>query len=198
MSNWILLICPLLFYPLLICPLPICALYVNFEKMKIADKLFLLLFTVIIIFTAFWIFHTHTILQNSDSPITVVRLFDLNNDLLYNIVTIFSIILLLLSNIFYWRTGNAIYFLWSVFYFIAGILSLAILEDARFYYTRHNGLWNGKFSSGFIVSIYLIIILIVITLIDFFIINYLRKKSITKRKKYERLFSNQPSNLSKN
>ena len=127
--------------------------------------------------------------------LNVVRLFDLNNDLLYNIVTIFSIILLLLSNIFYWRTGNGIYFLWSVFYFMAGIISLAILENARFHYTKQNGLWNGKFSSGFIVSVYLILIVIAITIINFLIMIYLRKRTIAKRKKYERLFERGTSKL---
>src|ERR1035437_6404667 len=127
-------------------------------KTAIIDRIFLLLFTVVSLCTAFWIFHTHTVLENTGSPTTIVRLFDLNNDLLYNIVTIFSIILVFLSNIFYWRTGKGIYFLWSVFYFMAGIISLAILENARFYYTKQNGLWTGKFSSGFIVSIYLILI----------------------------------------
>ena len=154
--------------------------------MAIIDRVFLLLLSVIILFTAFWILHTHTVLQNTGSPTTIVRLFDLNNDLLYNIVTIFSIILLLLSNIFYWRTGNGIYFLWSVFYFMAGIISLAILENARFYYTKQNGIWNSKFSSGFIVSVYLILIVIIITIINFFTITYLRKRAMVKRKRYER------------
>ena len=163
--------------------------------MAIIDRVFLLLLSVIILFTAFWIFHTHTVLENSGSPITIVRLFDLNNDLLYNIVTIFSIILLLLSNIFYWRTGNGIYFLWSIFYFMVGIISLAILENARFYYTKQNGIWNGKFSSGFIVSVYLILLVIAITMINFFIINYLRKRAMLKRKKYERLFGKNNGNL---
>jgi len=152
-------------------------------KTAIIDRIFLLLFTVVSLCTAFWIFHTHTVLQNTGSPTTVVRLFDLNNDLLYNIVTIFSIILLLLSNIFFWRTGKGIFFLWSVLYFMAGIISLALLEDARFYYTKQNGLWNGKFSSGFIVSAYLILIVIFISLFNFFIINYLRKRALIKRKK---------------
>lgn len=152
-------------------------------KITITDKVFLLLFSVIILFTAFWIYHTHTLLEGISSPTRVVKLFDLNNDLLYNIVTIFSLILLLLSNIFYWRSGNWIYFLWSVLYFMAGIISLAILEHARFYYTKHNGLWDGKISSGFIVSAYLILIVIIITLIDLFIITYLRKKALLKRKK---------------
>jgi hypothetical protein len=164
-------------------------------KMAIIDRVFLLLLSVIILFTAFWIFHTHTVLQNTGSPTTIVRLFDLNNDLLYNIVTIFSIILLLLSNIFYWRTGNGIYFLWSVFYFMVGIISLAILENARFYYTKQNGIWNGKFSSGFIVSVYLILIVIAITIINFSIINYLRKRAMVKRKKYERFFGKNTGNL---
>ena len=163
--------------------------------MAIIDRGFLLLLSVIILFTAFWIFHTHTVLQNTGSPTTIVRLFDLNNDLLYNIVTIFSIILLLLSNIFYWRTRNGIYFLWSVFYFMAGIISLAILENARFYYTRQNGIWNGRFSSGFIVSVYLILIVIIITIINFFIINYLRKRAMLKRKKYESFFGKNTGNL---
>ena len=152
-------------------------------KTAIIDRIFLLLFTIVSLCTAFWIFHTHTVLQNTGSPTTVVRLFDLNNDLLYNIVTIFSIILLLLSNIFFWRTGKGIFFLWSVLYFMAGIISLALLEDARFYYTKQNGLWNGKFSSGFIVSAYLILIVIFISLFNFFIINYLRKRALIKRKK---------------
>ena len=152
-------------------------------KIAITDKLFLLLFSVIILFTAFWIYHTHDLLEDISSPTRVVKLFDLNNDLLYNIVTIFSLMLLLLSNIFYWRSGNGIYFVWSVFYFMAGIISLAILENARFYYTRQNGLLNGKLSSGFIVSAYLIIIVIIITLINFFIISYLRKQALLKRKK---------------
>jgi hypothetical protein len=164
-------------------------------KIAIIDRVFLLLLSVIILFTAFWIFHTHTVLQNGGLPTNVVRLFDLNNDLLYNIVTIFSIILLLLSNIFYWRTGNGIYFLWSVFYFMAGIISLAILENARFHYTKQNGLWNGKFSSGFVVSVYLILIVIVVTIINFLIMTYLRKRAISKRKKYERLFDRSASQL---
>ena len=164
-------------------------------KMAIIDRVFLLLLSVIILFTAFWIFHTHTVLQNDGPPTNVVRLFDLNNDLLYNIVTIFSIILLLLSNIFYWRTGNGIYFLWSVFYFMAGIISLAILDNARFHYTKQNGLWNGKFSSGFIVSVYLILIVIAITMINFLIMIYLRKRTIAKRKKYERLFDRSAGKL---
>src|SRR5665647_1604359 len=164
-------------------------------KVAIIDSIFLLLFTVISLFTGFWIFHAHTVLQNTGSPTTIVRLFDLNNDLLYNIVTIFSIILLLLSNIFYWRTGNGVYFLWSVFYFMAGIIALAILEDARFYYIKQNGIWNGKFSSGFIVSVYLILIVIIITIIDFFIINYLRKKTMVKRKKYGSFFGKNAGNL---
>jgi hypothetical protein len=153
--------------------------------MKIAkiDKAFFLLLIIVSLFTAFWIFHTHTLLENTSSPTTVVRLFDLHNDLLYNIVTIFSIILLLLSNIFYWRNGKGKFFLWSVFYFMAGIISLAILEDDRFYYTKQNGLWNGKFSSGFVVTTYLIVIIIAITILDFFIISYLRKKSLQKSKR---------------
>src|SRR5450432_359047 len=157
----------------------------NFEKMKTANinRIFLLLFTIISLCTAFWIFHTNTVLQNTGSPTTVVRLFDLNNDLLYNIVTIFSIILLLLSNFFYWRTGSGIFFLWCVLYFMAGIISLAILENARFYYTKQNGLLHGKLSSEFIVSAYLIGIVIIITLLNFFIINYLRKRALIKRKK---------------
>jgi len=152
-------------------------------KVAIIDRVFLLLFTVISLFTGFWIFHAHTVLQDSGSPTTIVRLFDLNNDLLYNIVTIFSMILLLLSNIFYWRTGKGIFFMWSVIYFMAGVISLAILEKARFYYTQQNGLWNGKFSSGFIVSFYLILIVIVITILNFFIINYLRRRALIKQER---------------
>lgn len=152
-------------------------------KTEIINKVFLLLFTVISVFTAFWIFHTHTVLQNTDSPTTVVRLFDLNNDLLYNIVTIFSIILLVSSNIFYWRSGNGIFFLWSVLYFMAGIISLATLENARFYYSKQNGLLHGKFSSGFVVSVYLIGIVIIITGLNFFILSFLRKQALLKRRK---------------
>jgi hypothetical protein len=152
-------------------------------KIAIIDKIFLLLFSVIILFTAFWIYHTHTLLQDSESPTRVVRLFDLNNDLLYNIVTIFSILLLLVSNLFYWRNGRPIYFLWSVLYFIAGIISLTILEDARFYYTKQKGLWDGKISSGVIVSAYLIAILIIITLINLFIISYTRRRQLQKKRK---------------
>lgn len=152
-------------------------------KIAITDRVFLLLFSVIIIFTAFWIYRTHILLDNTGSPTTVVKLFDLNNDLLYNVVTIFSLMLLLLSNFFYWRSGNGIYFLWSVLYFIAGIISLAILESARFFYIKQNGILNGKISSGFIVSAYLILIVIVLTIIDFFIIRYLRNKKLSNRKK---------------
>ncbi len=143
----------------------------------------MLLFSVIILVTAFWIYHTHILLQGDGSPTRVVRLLDLNNDLLYNIVTIFSILMLLLSNLFYWRNGKGIYFLWSVLYFIAGIISLTILEDARFYYSKQKGLLDGKISSGIIVSAYLIIILIAVTLINFFIISYLRRKELRKKKK---------------
>ena len=138
-------------------------------KIAIIDRLFFLLLIVVSLFTAYWIFHTQTVLENTGSPTTVVRLFDLNNDLLYNIVTIFSIILLLLSNVFYWRNGRGIFFLWSVLYFMAGIISLAILKDARFHYTKQNGLWNGKFSSEFVVTTYLIVIVIAITLVDFYL-----------------------------
>ena len=164
-------------------------------KFAVIDRFFVIVFAVIILFTVFWIFRTHTVLQNTDAPVYVVRLFDKKNDLLYNIVTIFSIILLLLSNIFFWRTGNGIYFLLSVIYFVVGIISLAILENARFYYAKQNGLLNGKLSSGFVVSLYLISIVVVVTLIDFFIINYLRKKSILKQKRYEKLFANKTTNL---
>jgi len=152
-------------------------------KIAITDRVFLLLFSVIIIFTAFWIYRTHILLDDISSPTRVVKLFDLNNDLLYNVVTIFSLMLLLLSNFFYWRSGNGIYFLWSVLYFMAGIISLAILENARFFYTKQNGLLNGKISSGFIVSAYLILIVIIVTIIDFFIIRYLRNKNLSNRKK---------------
>ena len=151
-------------------------------KSAIIDRIFLLLFTVVCVFTGFWIFHTHTVLQNTGSPHSVVRLFSINTDLLYNIVTIFSLILLALSNIFYWRTGNGIFFLWSVLYFTAGIISLWILEDARFSYTMQNGLWKGGFSSGFVVTAYLIISVIVVTLIDFLIIKYLRKRFLIKNR----------------
>ena len=142
-----------------------------------------MLFTVVSLFTAFWIYHTHLVLENTGSPTTIVHLFDRNNDLLYSIVTIFSMILLLLSNIFYWRTGNGISFFWSVLYFMAGIISLAILKNARSYYTKQNGLWNGQFSSGLVVITYLIVVVIIITLIDFFLISYLRKKAIIKKRK---------------
>jgi len=71
---------------------------------------------------------------------------------------------------------------------MAGVISLAILENARFHYTKQNGLWSGKFSSGFVVSVYLILIVIAITIINFLIMIYLRKRAIAKRKKYERLF----------
>lgn len=152
-------------------------------KMVIIDKIFLLLFSVIILFTAFWIYHTHILLEDINSPTRVVRLFDRNNDLLYNVVTIFSIMLLVISNIFYWRTGKGMFFVWSFLYFTAGIISLAILEKARFFYTKENGLWNDKISSGFIVSGYLILIVLIITTIDFFIISYLRNKSLPKHKR---------------
>ncbi|MDQ6902976.1 MAG: hypothetical protein M3139_08200 [Bacteroidota bacterium] len=152
-------------------------------KIAITNRVFLLLFSVIIIFTAFWIYRTHILLDDISSPTRIVKLFDLNNDLLYNVVTIFSLMLLLLSNFFYWRSGNGIYFLWSVLYFIAGIISLAILENARFFYTKQNGLFNGKISSGFVVSTYLILIVIVVTIIDFFIIRYWRNKNLSNRKK---------------
>lgn len=152
-------------------------------KIAITDKLFLLLFSVIIVITAFWIYHTHSLLQDQVSPTRVVRLFDLNNDLLYNIVTIFSLILILMSNIFYWRTGRGIYFLGSILYFIVGIIALAILENARFSYTIQNGLLHGKISSGLLVSVYLILITIAVTIIDFIIINLLRRKALLKKKK---------------
>jgi hypothetical protein len=152
-------------------------------KTAIINRIFLLLFTVVSLCTAFWIFHTHTVLQDTVSPTRVVRLFNLNNDLLYNIVTIFYIILLSLSNIFFWRTGNRIFFLWTVLYFIAGIISLAILEDARFYYTKQNGLLHGKFSSGFIVTAYLTGIVVIVTVLNLLIITYLRKRALLKHKK---------------
>ena len=142
----------------------------------------MLLFSIVCLFTGFWIFHTHTVLQNTGSPHSVVRLFNINTDLLYNIVTIFSLILLALSNIFYWRTGNGIFFLWSVLYFTAGIISLSILEDARFSYTKQNGLWKGGLSSGFVVTTWLILIVIIVALLDFFIIKYLRKRYLIKHK----------------
>lgn len=153
-------------------------------KSGIIGRIFMLLFTIVCLFTAYWIFHTHTVLDNTSPPPSVVRLFSINTDLLYNIVTIFSLILLVLSNIFYWRTGNGSFFLYSIFYFIAGIISLAILEDARFSYTQQNGLWKGGFSSDLFVTTYLIAAIIIITLIDFFIIKYLRKRSLIKNKLY--------------
>jgi hypothetical protein len=142
----------------------------------------MLLFTIVCLFTAFWIFHTHTVLQNTGSPPSVVRLFNINTDLLYNIVTIFTLILLAISNIFYWRTGNGVFFLWSVLYFSAGIMSLSVLEAARFSYTKQNGLWKEGFSSGLVVTIYLILIVILVTLVDFFIIKYVRKRFLIKHK----------------
>lgn len=142
----------------------------------------MLLFTIVCLFTGFWIFHTQTVLQNTGSPHSVVRLFNINTDLLYNIVTIFSLILLAISNIFFWRTGNGIFFFWSVLYFTAGIISLSILEDARFSYTKQNGLWKGGFSSGLVVTVYLIVIVIIVTVLDFFIIKYLRKRFLIKHK----------------
>jgi len=142
----------------------------------------MLLFTIVCLFTAFWIFHTHTVLQNTGSPHSVVRLFNINTDLLYNIVTIFTLILLAISNIFYWRTGNGVFFLWSVLYFSAGIISLSVLEDARFSYTKQNGLWKEGFSSGLVVTIYLILIVILVTLVDFFIIKYVRKRFLIKHR----------------
>ena len=142
----------------------------------------MLLFAIVCLFTGFWIFHTHTVLQNTGSPHSVVRLFNINTDLLYNIVTIFSLILLVLSNIFYWRTGRGIFFLWSVLYFTAGIISLSVLEDARFSYTKQNGLWKGGLSSDFVATAWLILIIIIATILDFFIIKYLRKNFLIKHK----------------
>ena len=142
----------------------------------------MLLFTIVCLFTAFWIFHTRTVLQNTGSPHSVVRLFNINTDLLYNIVPIFTLILLAISNIFYWRTGNGVFFLWSVLYFSAGIISLSVLEDARFLYTKQNGLWKEGFSSGLIVTIYLILIVILAALVDFFIIKYVRKRFLIKHR----------------
>lgn len=155
----------------------------NFEKMKtaISQKLFLLLFVLVCVFTAYWIFHTRTILQDTGSPHSVVRLFNINNDLLYNIVTIFSLILLVISNLFYWRSGNGMFFLWSILYFIAGIISLSILEDARFSYTIQTGLLKEGFFKGYIAVSYLIVIVIIITLIDFFIIRYFRNSFLKKK-----------------
>jgi len=163
--------------------------------MAIIDRLFGVLFSVILVITALWIFYTRTVLQDSGTPTTIVRLFDRHNDLLYNIVTIFSIILLLLSNLFYWRTGNRAYFLCSIFYFVAGVVSLAILENARFYYTKLNGVWNHKLSAGFVVSVYLIVIVIGVTAVDFLIISSLRKRALAKRKNYDRIIGRRSANL---
>ncbi len=151
-------------------------------KSGIIGRIFMLLFTVVCLFTAYWIFHTHTVLDKNDSPHSVVRLFNINNDLLSNIVTIFSMILLIISNLFYWRTGNGMFFLLSVIYFTAGIISLSLLADARFWYTKKNGLWKGGFTSDFFITTYLIISVIIITLIDFIVIKYLRSRFIIKRK----------------
>ena len=152
-------------------------------KTAIINRIFLLLFTVVSLCTAFWIFHTHTVLQNTGSPTTVVRLFDLNNDLLYNIVTIFSIILLLLSNIFYWRTGNGIFF-YGVFFILWQVLfpwpywkMPGFIIQNKMDYCMANSLQE------FVVSVYLIGIVIIITVLNFFIINYLRKRALLKRKK---------------
>jgi|GEM_PF-1777281 len=164
-------------------------------KVSTLDRFFLLVFTVIILFTVFWIIHTRTVLQNPGSPTHIVRLFDLNNDLLYNVVSIFSILLLLLANIFFWRTGRGLYFFWSVVYFIVGIIALAIMENARFYYVRQNGLLNGKISAGLLVSTYLISIVIALTVVNYFIIHYLRKRSVLKKKRHERLFTSNTPNL---
>jgi|ERR1017187_432569 uncharacterized membrane protein len=154
-------------------------------KFVLVEKVFLLLLVVIILFTAYRIIHTHTVLENTNSPTKVVHIFDLNNDLLYNIVTIFSMILLLLSNIFFWRTGRGIFFLWSVLYFMGGIIALAILENARFYYIKQYGIWHREFSSGFVVSVYLISIVIIIATIDYLIIKRLRNKALFKLNKSE-------------
>lgn len=156
-------------------------------KFVLVEKVFLLLFTVIILFTAYRIIHTHTVLEDTNSPTTVVHIFDLNNDLLYNIVTIFSIILLLLSNIFFWRTGRGIFFLWSVLYFMGGIIALAILENARFYYIKQNGIGHGEFSSGFIVSVYLISIVIFLAMVNYLIIKRFRNKALLKYNKSENI-----------
>jgi hypothetical protein len=152
-------------------------------KFEIAERVFFLLFAVIILFTAYRIFHTHTILENNDSPTTVVHLFDLNNDLLYNVVTIFSIILLIISNIYYWRTERGIFFLWSILYFMAGIIFIAFLENARFHYIRENGIWKGEFSSGFVVSVYLIATALAVTLFNFIIIKFLKTRSQSKKRR---------------
>jgi 4-hydroxybenzoate polyprenyltransferase len=151
-------------------------------KTAIIDRIFMLVFTIVCLFTAFWIFHTHTVLQHTDPPPLVIRLFNINTDLLYNIVAIFSLILLAISNIFYWRSGNWVFFLWSILYFSAGIISLSILEDARFSYTRQNGLFQGGLSSGFIGTAYLILIVATITLVDYCIIRYARRKALAKYK----------------
>jgi hypothetical protein len=151
-------------------------------KAAITDRIFMLVFTIVCLFTAYWIYHTHTVLQNTDSPPSVVRLFNINTDLLYNIVTIFSLILLALSNIFYWRSGKGIFFLWSTVYFTAGIISLEVLVDARFSYTKQNGLWKDGLSSDFAMTGYLILVVILVTLIDFFIIKYRRKRYLVKHK----------------
>ncbi|MDE3214699.1 MAG: hypothetical protein KGM98_15835 [Bacteroidota bacterium] len=152
-------------------------------KFEIAEKVYFLIFAVIILFTAYRIFHSQSLLETHESPTTVVHLFDLNNDLLYNVVTIFSVILLLISNIFFWGTGRGIFFFWSLLYFTAGIIFLAYLEHARFHYIRQTGLWNGKLSSGLVVSLTLVSGAIVFTVINYLIIKFIRNQSFSRRRR---------------
>ena len=152
-------------------------------KFEIAERVFFLLLAVVILFTAYRIFHSQTLLENHVSPTTVVHLLDLNNDLLYNVVTIFSVILVIMSNIYFWKTARGIFFIWSLLYFIAGILFLAYLENARFHYSVQNGILKGKLSPGFVVSFYLVSTAIIIILINYLIIKFLRNQSVSRRKR---------------
>lgn len=151
-------------------------------KFEIAERVFFFLFALIILFTAYRIFHSQTLLSGHGAPSAEVHLFDLNNDLLYNVVTIFSVLLLLISNIYFWRTGRGIFFFWSLLYFIAGICFMSYLERARFHYMHQNGILSHRFTSGIMIPLILVTGAILITSINYLIIKLIRNQSVSRKR----------------
>ena len=122
------------------------------------------------------LYRIFTVLNNYESVETVQFTYhDFGSFVTYG-VPVTYLVLLILANFIFMKSGKSRYFAWSFFFFaVFTIVDYVFAGEAYFHFTKEAGLWKGGFSVTGFAGLFLCFVAFIVTMTNYLICNTIKK-----------------------
>lgn len=149
--------------------------------MQKTEKIYLGTAAVFVLVLSGWVYRALDVLKNYSSIESAqIAYHETSTALTYGTPAAF-LILLILSNVIYFRSGQSRYFVYSYLVFaVFTVADYVFAGETYFHFIRNTGLWKGSFSVLGMAGLFLCFAAFILTVADYLVCQIIRKMQSPK------------------